>query len=286
MPNPEHDLLVRYLLGDLAAPEREQVEETYFHNGDTWQALKEAETDLIDSYVTGELTERQRTQFESFFLASAERRDRVSVAQALRDPEIRDELRGSISPKPALNAHDRATWPEIERFGRWYFWFTAAAMLILIIALSSVWVQNKRLRSAMDSLHAEKQHSRQPIRSGDQNVSEGGSKLSVLTLKPGLVRSTGGPRPTFSASDYSAVVLMLDLRQDNHSSYDVVIEKAEGQIVQRIAGLRSQPISDGKGKGVALELPSQLLEDGEYVVNLFGDKESRPIESYLFLVSR
>lgn len=285
MPKPNHDLLVRYLLGDLAAPERDQVEETYFHNGDTWQALKEVETDLIDSYAAGKLSAAQREQFERFFLASAERRGRVSVAQALRDPAIRDELRGSISPK-LPHVRDRAARPELQRFGRWYFLSAAAAVLVLITAVSFFWVQNKRLRAGMNSLEAELHRSHQPVRSGDQNVSEGKRKPYFLVLKPGLVRSAAEEQRTFSASGHTAVVLMLDLRQDNHSTYDVVVEKVEGQVVQRIAGLRSQPISEGKGRGVAVELPSQLLEDGEYVVNLFGDKESRPIESYLFLVRR
>jgi hypothetical protein len=284
LPNPDHNLLIRYLLGDLTAPEREQVEEAYFRNGDIWQALREVETGLIDSYVTGELTERQRTQFEGFFLTSGERRDRVSVAQALRDPAIRDELMASIPPPLPPNIRDRATQREFKGRWRWHVLATAAAMVLLITAVSLLWIQNKRLRSAMDSLQAEMLHSYQSVRSGDQNVSEGEWKPSLLVLEPGLVRSTGGRSVTFSASGHSAVVLMLDLRQDNHSTYDVVVQKVEGQIVQRIAGLRSHPIPHGKV--VAVELPSQLLEDGEYVVNLFGDKESGPMESYLFLVRR
>src|SRR5437763_5449227 len=75
--------LVRYLLHDLSAPERLELESYLFENDDFAEEIIAAEDELIDSYVAGQLSDRQKESFEKHFLQSEERRKKVVFAQGL-----------------------------------------------------------------------------------------------------------------------------------------------------------------------------------------------------------
>ena len=76
-------LLVRYLLGDLPEEEQVEIEELAFRDQQFMQTIQAVESDLIDEYVRGGLSDRERRQFEARFFASAERRRKVGFAKAL-----------------------------------------------------------------------------------------------------------------------------------------------------------------------------------------------------------
>jgi len=76
-------LLVRYLLGDLAEQQQAEVEERAFGDRQYMDTITAVESDLIDEYVRGGLSARERQQFEIRFLASAQRRQKVGFAKAL-----------------------------------------------------------------------------------------------------------------------------------------------------------------------------------------------------------
>ena len=75
--------IVRYLLGDLSEQEQIEVEDRAFSDPYYLQNILAVEADLIDEYVRGGLLENQRRQFETRFLASSERRQKVEFARAL-----------------------------------------------------------------------------------------------------------------------------------------------------------------------------------------------------------
>src|SRR5215813_12195688 len=77
------ELIVRYLLGELAEKEQVEVEDQAFGDEQYMQAVLAVESDLIDEYVRGEIPRNRLQQFEKHFLASAERRDKVEFARAL-----------------------------------------------------------------------------------------------------------------------------------------------------------------------------------------------------------
>ena len=76
-------LLVRYLLGDLAEEEQVEIEERAFRHHQYLETIQAVESDLIDEYVRGGLSDRERRQFEARFFVSAERRRKVGFAKAL-----------------------------------------------------------------------------------------------------------------------------------------------------------------------------------------------------------
>ena len=76
-------ILTDYLLGDLPDEERERLEARYFVDDQSYQELRAAERDLMDRYVRNDLTATERERFESYFLSSGGRRERLAFARAL-----------------------------------------------------------------------------------------------------------------------------------------------------------------------------------------------------------
>jgi anti-sigma factor RsiW len=76
-------LLVRYLLGDLPEEEQVEIEERAFRHHQYLETIQAVESDLIDEYVRGGLSDRKRRQFEARFFVSAERRRKVGFAETL-----------------------------------------------------------------------------------------------------------------------------------------------------------------------------------------------------------
>ena len=76
--------VTQYLLGTLPEAEAERLDELSLTDDDFVEALGAAEKDLVDAYVQGELTGAELGRFESHYLASPLRRERVKFAQAFQ----------------------------------------------------------------------------------------------------------------------------------------------------------------------------------------------------------
>ncbi len=80
--DPDHDNeeLVRYLLGLLPDEVTERIDEASIADDEIAARLRIVETDLIDSYVRGQLTGARLERFESYYLLSPRRRESVRLA--------------------------------------------------------------------------------------------------------------------------------------------------------------------------------------------------------------
>ena len=74
-----------YLLGSLPDAEAEHFDELSFTDDDFADVLKTAEKDLVDAYVQGELSGATLEKFQSYYLASPLRREKVNFANAFQD---------------------------------------------------------------------------------------------------------------------------------------------------------------------------------------------------------
>src|SRR5688500_1821381 len=146
--------LQRYLLGALPDAEAERLDELSVTDGEFAEALKIAESDLIDAYVQNELTGASLEQFRSHYLASPLRREKVRFAQAFQVFALKDatQVAGVEAGLPARPARVRkqAGWfaavsaffgprPALQ-------WATGLAALALLIAGSWLVFDNIRLR--------------------------------------------------------------------------------------------------------------------------------------------
>jgi len=83
LPNKpgQADELVQYLLGVLPPQDTERLDEASIVDDDIAARLRRVEDDLVDSYVRGQLSGDTLAQFESHYLASRHRRERVEFAR-------------------------------------------------------------------------------------------------------------------------------------------------------------------------------------------------------------
>jgi hypothetical protein len=76
--------LVSYLLGSLPDNEGENFDELSFTNEDFSTALKSFENDLIDAYLHEQLNDVSLKRFDSYYLFSVLRQEKVNFAKSLQ----------------------------------------------------------------------------------------------------------------------------------------------------------------------------------------------------------
>ena len=140
----------QYLLGLSSEAERERFESEYFADEDAFQEMLTAEDDLIDAYVRGELSAKERKQFEKRFLTSSQARERVQFARTLVGSR----------PVQTTRGFGGSTWPGFfalltgrsaaVRIG------VSMAVLAVIVGFSWLLVERARMRIELRELRAER----------------------------------------------------------------------------------------------------------------------------------
>ena len=154
--------LARYLLGLLPEEEAERVDELSIADDEIGSRLQVAEDELVDAYVSGTLSGDTLQRFESYYLASPRRREKVRFAASLRAAVARvplpadtdawaDTRQAAEAATP--RAAEPAPQPRILRFPKG-FWMLAAAASVLLTVTSTLWFQDYRLRRALNEAQA------------------------------------------------------------------------------------------------------------------------------------
>ncbi len=291
------DRLVRYWLGVLPLAEKVGLEKECQADDRLSEALKEAENDLLDSYVCGELPEEQRMQFEQNYLDSPEKREQVEVARLLINPAVRQRIAATAIPVPQEPCSWWQSWLSFSQTGHLTVKLATLTAGIVVAALVVFLIlQNHRLRSELARLEAEQTKLHQQIAELQRNsnvpgIGSGQENVTVSALlKPGLRRQGGSPSgnpPLTVPPSASSVLLLLALSSDLYPQYNVVVETPEGNIVHRALGLSSK--SARGGRIIEVPLPAQAIPNGDYIVTLSGakpNKRSQIVDSYAFSVSQ
>ncbi len=302
------ELIVGYLLGDLPEGKQSEIEDRAFQDEQYLQEILAAESDLIDEYVRGELSGPARRQFESRFLASAERRRKVEFARALTSvaPEFAVTEK-SIRPAPVswpgtLAAFLRGLNPAAK-------FSLAAAALIIVIGGSWLAAESLRMRSELSELRAEQQsrereqqafhqqiadeqarreelsaqlqrereqreRSQQLIGELQRELEESATQPSQpavvsLALWPGISRS-GGARPKLALPQAARrVQIQIGVEpEDEYQSFRAELRAPGGQPIWTQDSLSARRVR--AGRAVILNLPANVLKAGEYELVLKG----------------
>lgn len=173
---PDHETMTRYLLGLLPEAEAEVCDEMSIINDEFAARLQAAEDDLVDAYVRGELAGHERTRFESYYLTSPRRREKVNFAQALQKfvdgaAPVAVEPTAAEAARPASADETKlpATAPATERPPRRKAllslfavpnlslqWGFAAAAAVMLLAGGWLLYETLRLRGQVDRAAAER----------------------------------------------------------------------------------------------------------------------------------
>jgi hypothetical protein len=318
-------LIRRYLLGEIAEPDRELIEVRLLTDPQYFNQLVRVEEDLTDRYVRGDLSRHEREMFENHFMNAPERRDDVAFAQALHSYVSAKAIGRTVAGGPRA-------WTAFltDLSPRWRMARNAAlacAALLMTVAVAWLLMETARLQRRLVEVAAERAESRrleqELTRRLDEQRSRGDdlarqleisrSRLAQLdreiaglskaagsiqteagvvslALLPGLGREAADTAQTRTAIlSPGARRLRLELVTDHPgpTRYRAEALTAEGDHVWSRDSLRER--STRIGKAVVITLPVALLTRNAYLVTLSGAGAGGNYErigSYYFEVIR
>ncbi len=293
----DDQVLLRYLLGLLTAEETEHLDELSIADDEFALRLNVVENELVDAYVSNDLSGKNLEQFETFYLSTVERRQRVAFAEALRvfakgtaaapsrtatlsaDVRVKRELSQGASPGPMLAI------PRLR-----LQWVLAGATLAMLLAAGYLFVQNYRLetqitearakRIRLDQRQQELQKELNDQRSANaqtlnelERVRVSQTNLGQLkTVSLFLMPQTRGATGVASVSLHPGtdlVVLLLAVESEDFSAYRVTLkDPATNQVLWRSTTLASVPA--GEKKAISVSFRASLLKQQNYIVELTG----------------
>jgi hypothetical protein len=301
-------LMLRYFLGSLSEQERGQLEEEYFHDDLAFEELETVETELIDSYVRGELSGPEREQFETSYLRSPDRRKKVENAKSMMVA-----LREASGWKPVATTRipiGERIFAVFRSVSPIRIGYATAAVTILafgFITLAdsrSLHLELSRLRTEEADLLRRNQGlerqvanlstpGRQPSNESHEEIAElqlPQALIASIDLEPGTTRSKKDRKSNELVIPSTArfVLLTLSLGSDEYpNGYSVVVETIKRSEVERIDRLKSQSRAGG-ARVVEVQLSVESLTSDAYVVKLAGITATgeEPVEDYSFQVVR
>jgi hypothetical protein len=293
-------LLLRYLLGNLSDEEQVQVEDWAFSDAEHLRIMQNAEADLVDSYVRGELPVADRRKFEGRFLTSLQRRNKVEFARALAQVAAeftpsRPAVQQRQSPWQALLNMLRGFHPAVQ---------FAAGMALLVVVVGASWVavQNASMRSRVSTLEAQRielenrertlrQQLSQPARAPEAQRSPGPAEraplIAPLVFLSGIPRGeTRGQQLTLAPGTRLAHMEIQLEPRDDFPRFRVELHTRGGDDVLTLSGL-SRRRTNG-AYSVSFDVPASTLPRGEYELALEGvsDTGATDIGFYYFRVQK
>lgn len=304
----EHDeRMIRYLLGDLPETEQTAVEQEYFVDQEKFEEVWATENDLVDRYVRGRLSRRERELFERNYLQSPKHRERVAISRKLLEAADRQvsENGRAIVPAPGrlMETFKALVTPR--------FLAPATAFLLLLSILSWMMIERSRLneeigktqaqlsdqqrreREIAGQLAAEREQGAQ-LKSKLDRLLESIAQTPSLTppsilsflLKPGGPKRTEGePQQQITIPrETDLVKLQMKVEKGDSRRFQAAIRAVGGPQVWR-----SQQSLKPRSGEVAVTVPANKLPVDDYILTLSVTTptgETELINPYVFRVMR
>jgi hypothetical protein len=286
MSSPEqHDgneqSVIHYLLGLAPEEEMERLDRLSITDDEFAVRLNTIENDLVDAYVRKELSGDMLKRFETFYLASPRRREKVRFAESFL---------AAVGQHPAAPAPRPArTWFALPRLA------LAAAACLLLLAGVYLLRENARLRAQVAHTQAEMAHLRVQLASPQPGAPTASaeirrpssSRAAMAFLLRSPTRAAGAPPAIALASGSEDAIFRLELEPDDFPAYQVALKDLEAnRVVWRSGRLSSAP--EGSVRAVSASLPAGLLKPQTYSLELTGIAAGGATElvgSYVFKVA-
>jgi hypothetical protein len=251
--------LRQYLLGQLAPADREGVVERLSRDEQYFESAEEVEAELRDSFVRGELTRRDRDDFERHLLHTPRQKEETVLARHLL--KVLDV--GLVQPGPRIAA----------RTPRTVWWIAVAAAALVAIA---IWLglDNRKLRQELNAL-------RRSI--PDTHATRPSVRLAPLPeiaslYLAGVVLRGSEALPQLVLSP-TAQLVRLEADPELDGALRAELESPSGDRVWTLA-LPPKTVSP-----IRIWLPADALSAGTYTLRLTATAPERHVV-YRFRVSR
>jgi hypothetical protein len=238
------DEMIAYLLDEMSEAERAAFVDRWFTDADLYEQVRMVEAGLLDEYVRGGLSDKQRRQVEQSLLGSEVQRDKLRFAQSVR----------AALPRPK-----RIRFP----------WASVAAAALLASAGLSAWLglENRRLQNDVARLQT-----------SVKSFNSGG--VFTLDLPSDTVRGESTPRIAKLTPDVGVLRLELELRPGDESQTFSASVSSGGRTVWTEGPLRAE---HENGAVVArVWIPAAVVGPGEYFLGLASS--GQPVAYYRFVL--
>jgi hypothetical protein len=293
MPSPDKDVfedqyLVRYLVGALPAEEADRLDQLSVANDDFAWRLREIENDLVDSYVRSELNGETLARFKAFYMATAQRRQKVQFAEGLRQLHTAN---GTAAETPNKLTESRVPFWGMFSSSRIAPQFSIAfAALVMLLVAGYLLVQNANLRrevrdaraqyesidqrahnleNELNQQHTANTEAQKNVGPSDWPTADIGQLKTVSLLLPPPTRGLSSLQTVTIRSHTDLVVLLLTLESAKFPRYRVTLkDPATNKVVWQSAELEAG--SAGDSKAVVASLPANLLKERNYIAEVAG----------------
>jgi hypothetical protein len=298
-------LIRKYLLGSLEGEEREQLEERVLSDPNFRDRVLLVEENLIEDYTAGVLDETERHGFLKMFYADPQRRIEVQVVKGLKQHAATNwwtRLFGAVqntwkSHRATLASAGASPLDSLSGFHK----AAIAGALVIAVTITFLLVQRfLRSEQAPPSLTQEQQRhdliERELARLNKSREAQSLPTALAATLSPGLSRGDDTestiqfPIVTLPRGAESAQLRLLLRPSDNeYRSFQAVLTPI-GTSESYKVDLNPVEMSPGV-PALILRLPTRVLDDGDYSVQLSGQSadgrtEALPDYYYYFRLVR
>lgn len=289
------DQLVRYVLGLLPEEEAELIDELSIADDEVAARLRVVEDDLVDAYVRGRLEGETLERFETFYLSSPRRREKVTFARRFR--------RAIDLAAPAETDAGRQATPAAPARA----WRLTAAAVVAVTVGGTLLLEDLRLRRTLGE--ARQQTAALDRRANDLQRQLDDARVVSAPQSAAAAPADRTPAPTRTppalvllpqtraAGEIATLTvpaaaerIAIDLRLDSNdfSRYQAALrDPATGQIAWRSGWIGARTAAGPPSVSVAI--PGDVLKPQHYAIELSGRRVNAGEElvaSYAFEVVR
>ena len=258
-------MIKEYLLGELTAEDSSKVEEQLLTDDDFYQELLIVEDELIDSYVSEKLLEAEVRGFESHFLTSPERYEKLRFARNLKKYVSQaavarpDEAAIADLPQPDQKvsfATGKRSVFSFFPFKNPLLAYTFGTVTIAVLGVALVLIINNLRNSSP----------------------QGPGRILAVQLTSGMSRGETEIKTISIPAGTDTVQLELQIDTTGpYRSYAGALQALDGVEKFRNEGLTARTL--GVGGVVDFQVPAALLNPATYYVKLNGVTQSGQLEN-------
>jgi len=303
----DRTLLMRYLLGDLNEKEQDHVEERYFRDKQFHTKLLVTEDELIDSYLTNELSAYDRDRFEQAYLTNPARLKKVELSRSLMEV-----IAKGAAHDVSLRQRFLATLTGVAtiRYARVKYSF-AVLLLAGVLCGLIVWLiaGTRRIRGELERTRFEGQQKeneylrqiaalrqspsetptpdriKQPVAVDDEGkgnqrhpgfsrdqIGKSSPVIAFMVPQGSLLRGPGGDRnslkPLIVTRGAVMVRLKIILQGNEYSSYSITLQAVGGRGAWRQTKSRNR--QEVQKNLIEADVPATFFQSGDYMLEVTG----------------
>ena len=274
----------QFLLGEVSDEERERIERLFLAEAETRNRILIAEEDLIEDYLENSLTASDRESFQTQYGQTPGQRRKLRIARSIKDYAAK----GAAVPQPS---------PAISRWrsvlstlgpGNLKVFIPVAATLSVALVIAVIGLLELNKRGEQENIRRMGIEREIAELNKPSNSLANPNEVLAMVLAPVSVRSARPGSEVTPRADTKVIELeLLWIQNERYPSYRALLKRVDGPEQFTISDLRLE--SKNGGSIIRLKIPARILARGAYTVRLSAvtadDRPPGPAEEYSFTVS-